>query len=96
MSGPYPALAGSVSCGPLRREPDGSWFFEAIYLGRDDEPLGAVAGLEDRAGLVAAQLAAALRQACDDLERWGDVVPAGRGRILLRRFERWQSGATWS
>ncbi|MGH1344669.1 MAG: hypothetical protein ACRBN8_24130 [Nannocystales bacterium] len=96
MSPADPALARCVSCGQLRREADGRWFYEGIYLGRDGEPRAVVERLEERATFVAARLAAALRQACDELDRWGDGVPARRGRMLVQRFERWQSGRTWS
>ena len=37
----------AVSCGDLRREPDGRWFLGDVLLGRDGEPL-AVSALDDR------------------------------------------------
>ena len=85
-----------LRCGPLRREADGRWFFESIYLGRDDEPLLEVRHIEAKSVVVAATLADALRQACDQLETWGDVAVAGKWRALLGRFERWRRFGTWS
>lgn len=98
MSLPADAPLGTVSCGDLRREPDSMgarWYFGRIYLGRDGEPYPIVAELDDRVGFVAAKLARALEQACDELERCGDVSAANRGWDTIRRFEHWKQGHAW-
>jgi hypothetical protein len=86
----------SVSCGALRRDADGRWFFGSTYLGRDGEPLMDVDSLESRSSVVAARLARELEHASRELELWGDLVAAGRAPELLRRYERWRSIGIWS
>ena len=50
---PADAPRGTVSCGDLRREPDGRWFFGSTYLGRDGERRALmVDGVGDCAGVV--------------------------------------------
>lgn len=99
MSTPVEAPPGSVSCGDLRREPDGRWFFDQTYLGRDGQPrVIAVCSVGDRLGVVAARLAEALGQACDAMVESGEesvVLARQRGRETLRRFERWRAGLPW-
>lgn len=96
MSIPADAPKGTVSCGDLRREGDGRWFFGRLYLGRDGEPYPIVSELDDRVGFVAARLAGALSAACGELLKCGEVSAAHRGRDTLRRFERWKSGGPWA
>ncbi|MGH1348562.1 MAG: hypothetical protein ACRBN8_43855 [Nannocystales bacterium] len=93
---PADAPRGTVSCGDLRREPDGRWFFGTTYLGRDGEPMAVMVGsLGDRLGVVAARLAEALGQTCDAMDGWGDALAVQTGRDTLRRFERWKVGRSW-
>ncbi len=92
---PGDAPEGTVSCGPLRREPDGSWFHGASFLGRDHEPVSSLHELESTVGIVAAGLGDALKEACDALHEWGHVSAAQRGRDVLRRFQRWQTSRRW-
>lgn len=85
-----------VSCGALRRDVDGRWFFGSTYLGRDGEPLVDVDSLESRSSVVAARLARELEHASHELELWGDLVAARRALDLVRRYERWRSIGVWS
>lgn len=86
---------GAHSCGLLRREPDGSWFLGAAYLGRDDDPETSLSEVEATVGIVAIRLAAALEETCEQLRRWGDVAAVSRGNAALQRFHRWQSTGRW-
>lgn len=85
MTVPADAPAGTVSCGPLRRESDGCWYYGRTLLGRDGAPSWLLTEGE-RAGMTAAVLAEALRGACDELARMGSTGLASQGRVLLRRF----------
>ena len=95
MSVPADAPLGTVSCGDLRRESDGRWYFGRIYLGRAGEPYPIVAELDDRVGFVAARLAQALGQLCDAVDGLGNVSAVRAGRDTLTRFERWKTGFLW-
>ena len=85
-----------MSCGDLRREGDGRWFFGRLYLGRDDEPFRIASELGDRGGFVASRLAAALSVASDELLTCGETSGAHRARAVLQRFERWNRGGPWA
>jgi hypothetical protein len=88
---PADAPAGTVSCGDLRREGDGRWFLGSTFLGRDGDSNSVLdSALDERAGVVAAQLATALERACGALEGWGDALEHQAGRNTLRRFQRWR------
>ncbi|MEM6296512.1 MAG: hypothetical protein AAGA54_34920 [Myxococcota bacterium] len=89
------APKGAVSCGPLRREPDGHWYLGSHYLGQDDDPEVSLVELEARVGVVLIMVADALEQACGALEKWGDAVPVGRALTVLRRYHRWQATGRW-
>ena len=92
---PADAPRGTVSCGDLRREPDGRWFFGSTYLGRDGERRALmVDGVGDRVGVVAARLAEALGTVCDAADGFGYPAAVQVGRDVLRRFERWKEGRT--
>lgn len=96
MTLPTDALIGTVSCGDLRREPDGRWFIGATYLGRDGEPhppLGDEVG--ERLWVVTRRLARALKDICDAMDGCGDAAAVEAGRDALRRFERWTEGRSW-
>ena len=92
---PADAPAGTLWCGDMRREPDGRWFFGRVFVGNDHEPNAMMSGVDDSASVTAARLAAALRKACDELDRWGNVSAWADGRDALRRFERWKTGRSW-
>ncbi len=95
MSEPGDAPRGTVCCGPLRREPDGSWYYRSKFLGRDGEPATSLYEVEDTVGVVAMLMGEALTEACRHLYEWGNVVQAERGRGVLRRFARWQTTGRW-
>lgn len=86
---------GTVICGPLRREPDGSWFHGASFLGRDDDPQRAVFELDELVGWAAVKLAEALDQACTDLRKVGQEAAMRDALLVLRRFHRWQATGRW-
>lgn len=92
---PSDAPKGTVSCGPLRREPDGSWFHGSMFLGRDDDPQRAVVELDELVGWTAVKLAEALDQACCDLRKGGLEVEMRDALLVLRRFHRWQATGRW-
>ncbi len=92
---PADAPRGTVSCGPLRREPDGTWFHGASFLGRDGEPVSSLRELESTVGVVVVGLGDALKVACDALYEWGHISAALRGRVVLRKFQRWQMYGLW-
>lgn len=90
------APVGTVSCGDLRREPDGRWFLGETYLGRDGEPNPPLIGeVAERPWVVTRRLARALKEICDAMDGCGDAVAIQAGRDTLRRFERWTEGRVW-
>lgn len=90
------APVGTVSCGDLRREPDGRWFFGSTFLGRDGEPHPpSIDEVAERPWVVTRRLARALEDLCDAMDGWGDVSAVRAGRDTLRRFERWTEGRSW-
>ncbi len=86
MKAPEHAPTGTVSCGPLRRYPDGSWFHGSKFLGRDDDPQRAVYELEDLVGWVATRLAEALDQACSELRKGRLENEMREALLVLRRY----------
>jgi hypothetical protein len=92
---PADAPDGTQSCGPLRREPDGSWFHGSTFLGRDDDPQRAVFELDELVGWTAVKLAEALDQACSDLRKGGLETEMRHALLVLRRFHRWQATGRW-
>jgi len=86
---------GTVSCGPLRREPDGSWFHDSVFLGRDGDPQRAVVELSERVAWVAMRLAEALDLACHELRKNGGEAELHHALLALSRFHRWQATGSW-
>ena len=89
------APSGTLSCGPLRREPDGHWYLDSLYLGQDGDPEASLSAVHDHVGIVLLVVAQALDEVCSALERWGDAVPQGKAMATLRRYHRWQATGQW-
>jgi len=85
----------ALTCGALRREPDGSWFLGASFLGRDGDAEASMREAEASVGVVAIRLAAALELACEQLRSWGDAAGVSQGTAVLRKYHRWQSTGQW-
>ncbi len=96
MSAPKDALRETVRCGPVRREPDGSWFYHSMFLGSDDDPQrGKGSELKDQVEWVALMLAAALEDACGALEKNGRSEALYAGSLALARFQGWRKTGVW-
>ncbi len=96
MSVSKEALQGTVRCGPVRREPDGRWFYRSMLLGRDDDPdLREGSEIKDHVAWVTLRLAAALEEACDALRESGQLEALHHGLLVLDRFGRWRETRVW-
>ena len=85
----------TVRCGPLRREPDGSWFHGAAFLGQDDDPQQAICERDELAGWTAEKLAEALENASIELRKGGEDDEMCHALSVLRRYDRWQATGRW-
>lgn len=91
---PPSATAGLLSCGPVRRDPDGRWWWGPLFLGKDGDPQ---ASLEPEAepGVVAIALADALEAIAERRMRMSDAAEIRVARRVLTRYRHWQRTGVW-
>ncbi|MBL4890170.1 MAG: hypothetical protein JKX97_09150, partial [Candidatus Lindowbacteria bacterium] len=78
-----------VQCGPLRRDPDGSWWWLEHLLGHDDDPSPALTRVESSVRIVTLALGDALEVATEALDQAGDRLGFRTARRALHRYDHW-------
>jgi len=79
------------SCGPLRREGDGTWWYDELYLGTDGGPSFECFELARNTGMVTLRLYEALKRCSERLQTHGEP---GETEILTA-FAAWRATGKW-
>jgi len=85
----------SVQCGPLSRDPEGNWWFDATCIGSDNHPEPGLVELETKVSVVALRMAEALETASRHLESVHLDTAAEEAKAALAAFSDWWNGGTW-
>lgn len=86
---------GTVQCGPLRRDDDGSWWWLDHLLGHDDDPSPALERLESSVRIVALALGDALETATQAIDAASNRTSFQIARRALGRLDHWKRSGVW-
>lgn len=83
-----------LRCGKLRREPDGSWWYDDMLIGHDGDPKFPDE-LYHTLALASLRLARALQHSVEQLQRTGNDASAAAPRDVLARFIEYRRTGYW-
>lgn len=86
-----PTPLADVNCEPLRHEDDGTWWYEELYLGCDDDPNPDCFALASNTALMMLRVHRALVECSSRLRRLGKSDASD----VLARFDEWHSSGRW-
>ncbi|MBL4688213.1 MAG: hypothetical protein JKY37_26740 [Nannocystaceae bacterium] len=84
-----------VQCGPLRRDTDGSWWWQDHLLGYDGLPSPSLDRVESSGSVVALALGDALEVTTELLDHTRHQRELQAARRVLYRCDHWKRSGTW-